>query len=189
MSSNLSGWLAGEDVTTPANDRHAVIEQPARGGRTVAPPPPSPVPSPAVEPAQRRGFRADGLAFLAAVWVVIAAVPVAYLPTGRFDLLWNDAMVGIAACVVTLIRIVRPGMAPTTTGITFALGAWLMAAPFVLGYGSRPFEHLARWSDLTSGAAIAVLSLATLLAARFRSVEVRQSLPGLVVGAVEPADP
>lgn len=185
MSSNLSGWLAGEDVTTPANDRYAVLEQPSPGTRV------SPPPDPALsqEPLRRRGFHADGLAFLAAVWVVIAAVPVAYLPTGRFDLLWNDAMVGIAACVVTMTRIVRPGMAPTTTGITFALGGWLVVAPFVLGYGSHPFEHLARWSDLTSGAAIAVLSLATMLAARARSVEVRQALPGLVVGAVERADP
>lgn len=186
MSSNLSGWLAGEDVTTPANDRYAVLEQPSPGTRAL---PPSPSPAPSAEPVSRQGFRADGLAFLAAVWVVIAAVPVAYLPTGRFDLLWNDAMVGIAACVVTMTRIIRPGMAPTTTGITFALGAWLVAAPFVLGYGTHPFEHLARWSDLASGAAIAVLSLATLLAARSRSVEVRPSLPGLVVGAVERADP
>jgi hypothetical protein len=181
MSSNLSGWLAGEDVTTPANDRRAVLEQPSPGGRAL---PPEPVP----REVPRRGSRTDGLAFLAAAWVVIAAVPVAYLPTGRFDMLWNDAMVGIAACVVTMTRIVRPGMAPTTTGITFALGGWLVVAPFVLHYGDHPYEHLARWSDLTSGAAIALLSLATMVAAKARSEEGGASLPGLVAGAVERAD-
>jgi hypothetical protein len=186
MSSNLSGWLAGEDLTTPANDRHAVLEHPSPDRASIERaaslgPVPADVP--------RRGSRTDGLAFLAAAWVVIAAVPVAYLPTGRFDMLWNDAMVGIAACVVTMTRIARPGMAPTTTGITCALGGWLVVAPFVLHYGDQPFERLARWSDVTSGAAIVALSLATMVAARARSPQGRQPLSGLAVGAVEPADP
>jgi hypothetical protein len=114
---------------------------------------------------------------------------VAYLPTGRFDMLWNDAMVGVAACVVAITRLVRPGLAPTTTGITCALGGWLVAAPFVLGYGDNATEHLARWNDFSSGAAIAVLGLATMVAARPRTAVARVPSSGLAVGTVEPADP
>jgi hypothetical protein len=77
---------------------------------------------------------------------------------------------------------------PTRSHITFALGGWLVAAPFVLHYGDHPYEHLARWSDLTSGAAIEALSLATMAVARARP-EDRQPLSGLAVGAVERADP
>ena len=173
MSSHLSSWLADADVTTPAHDRLRPVEAPprgpARGGRTA---------------------RLDALVFLAAIWLVIASVPVAYGPTGRLDILWNDAVVGIAVGVVTMIRLVGSGVPDSTTGITCALGGWLVAAPFVLGYGDTPAGRLARWDDVTVGAAIVVLSLATLAAGRMGPVAdpVPANSPGLVVGAVEPAD-
>jgi SPW repeat len=186
--STQSSWLAGADVTTPANDRHSVLEQPGTARAVKRPTVERPTGD--LSDGRARTGRADALAFLAAVWVVIAAVPVAYLPTGRFDLLWNDTMVGIAAGVVTMTRLVRSGMAPSTTGITCALGVWLAAAPLVLGYGDHPTEHLARWNDHASGTAIAVLSVATLLTARARRAgdEVRRPPSGLVAGAVEPVD-
>jgi hypothetical protein len=173
MSSHLSSWLADTDVTTPAHDRLRPVEvppvAPARGGRTA---------------------RLDALVFLAAVWLVIASVPVAYGPTGRIDILWNDVVVGTAVGVVTMIRMVGSGVPDATTGITCALGGWLLAAPFVLGFGDTPAGRLARWDDMAIGAAIVVLSLATLAATRIRPAAdpVPRESPGLTVGAVEPAD-
>ena len=173
MSSPLSSWLAGEDVTTPAHDRQRMVEAPpeapARGGRTAW---------------------LDALVFLAAVWLVIASVPVAYGPTGRIDILWNDVVVGTAVGVVTMIRLVGSGVPDSTAGITCALGGWLVAAPFVLGYGDTPAGRLARWDDVAVGTAVAVLSLATLAATRIRpkADAVPPQSPGLTVGAVEPAD-
>jgi hypothetical protein len=166
--------MAGEDVTTPANDRRANVERvpPDAGRRDV------------------RTGRIDALVFLAAVWLVLASVPVAYETTGRFDMLWNDAVVGVAVGVVSMTRLVRPGTVPPTTGITCVLGGWLVLAPFVLGYGVGPADRLARWNDLAIGAAIVVLSLIAVLVTRVRpkvDVVPPQS-PGLVVGAVEPAD-
>jgi hypothetical protein len=187
MSTHLSSWLAGEDVTTPANDRHLVAEPERRAPGYRAPEYRriEPVTPAAGYPPVRRG-RADAVALLAAVWVVVAAVPLAYLPTGRFDMLWNDATVGIAAATVTMVRLTRTGMAPSTTGVTLVLGGWLVAAPFVLGYGHQPYERPAQWSDLASGAAIAVLSLATMVTARARrpADPVPPRSAGLVVGAV-----
>jgi len=192
MSTHLSSWLAGEDLTTPANHRSPVAEAP----------PPSASPSPApgriyaetapgeVPYRPARSSRTDALGFLAAVWVVVAAVPVAYLPTGRFDMLWNDAMVGVAAAAVTMTRLVRTGMAPSTTGISCALGGWLAVAPFALGYGTYPTEQVARWNDVVSGAAILVLGTASMVRARARRAAAGTvpTSPGLVVGPVEPAD-
>jgi hypothetical protein len=192
MSTHLSSWLAGEDVTTPANDRHPVAEpgrpEPRRVEyRSAAPVTAAPV---TVAPVPVRRGRADALALLAAVWVVVAAVPLAYLPTGRFDMFWNDTTVGVAAAAVTMVRLARTGLAPSTTGITLVLGGWLVAAPFVLGYGHQPYERPAQWNDLVSGAAIAVLSLATMVTTRTRrSVDpVPPRSAGLVVGAVHGVD-
>jgi hypothetical protein len=181
MSTHVSSWLAGNDVTTPAHDRRPVIEQPSTAP-TIVERVPAEVPRRGVRPR-----RTDGLAFLAAVWVVVAAVPVAYLPTRRLDMFWSDAMVGFAAGVVILTRLVRPGMAPSTTGITLALGGWLAVAPFALGYGTHPGEHLARLNDLAVGTAVAALSLATMVAAKARPA-VPPGSAGLVVGTVEPTD-
>jgi hypothetical protein len=172
MSTPLSSWLAGADVTTPAHDRLATttapLDPPRRGGRT------GPL---------------DALVFLAAVWLVLASVPMVYQPTGRFDLLWNDVVVGTAVGVVTMVRLVRPGVAAPTAGITCALGGWLVLAPLVFGYGAGRAGHAARWNDLTVGAVVVVLSLATTVAARMRPADpVLRGSPGLVVGAVEPAD-
>jgi hypothetical protein len=173
MSSQLSSWLAGADVTTPAHDRQRTVE---------APPEPS--------PHRGRTARLDALVFLASIWLVIASVPVAYAPTGRIDILWSDVVVGTAVGVVTMIRLVGSGVPDATAGITCALGGWLVAAPFVLGFGDTPAGRLARWDDIAIGTAIVVLSLATLAAARIRPAAdpVPPGSPGLVVGAVEPAD-
>jgi SPW repeat len=186
MSTHLSSWLAGTDVTTPANDRRA----PAGRATTyrAGTPHTTILESAAGDgpPRARRTGTTDALGFLAAVWVVVAAVPIGYLPTGRFDLVWNDTTVGIAAGLVTTIRLVRPGTAPATTGITCALGGWLAAAPFVLGYGSQPAEQVARWNDLASGAAIALLSAATMILAGTRRAA---QTSVLTVGDVERVDP
>lgn len=173
MAFSQSSWLAGEDVTTPANDRRATDDH--------APP-----------DAPRRGASggADAFVFLAAVWLVVASVPLAYTPTGRFDVFWNDTVVGVAVGAVTMTRLVGPGMTPATTAINCALGAWLVAAPFVLGYGGSPADGPARWNDLAIGVAIVVPTLASLAATKAepRADTVPARSPSLVVGSVEPVD-
>jgi hypothetical protein len=129
--------------------------------------------------------------FLAAVWLVVASVPVAYGPTGRFDIFWNDAVVGIAVGVVTMTRLIGAGRMSSTAGINCALGGWLVAAPFALGYGGGRVEDVARWNDIAIGAAIVVLTLANVFAARVKprpDTAPGAGSPGLVVGAVDLAD-
>jgi hypothetical protein len=133
-------WLAEYDLTTPANDRHATPN-----GRPHA--------TEAAAPRRDLGAPATALVFLAAIWLVVAAIPVAYEGTGRFDVFWNDVVVGLALATVTLLRLARPAV-PTLAGITFALGGWLILAPFVLGYGGGTSDVPALWNHLALGVAV-----------------------------------
>jgi hypothetical protein len=148
METQRPNWLAGEDLTTTANNRRtATVDQ--------APPDTS--------RQRRRTGRADTLVFLAAVWLVIASVSVGYESTGRVDVLWNDAVVGIAVGIVTMIRLVGPTPTPGTAAINCALGTWLVVAPFVLAYGGGPADRLALWNDLAVGVAIVALTLVSMV--------------------------
>jgi SPW repeat len=140
-------WLSDEDLTTPANDRVAPPDErtPDAGPR-------------------RRAARTDAVVFLAGVWLVIAAEPVAYRATGRFDVLWNDVVVGLAVAVVAMVRLLRP--AGASAGIACALGAWLVAAPFVFGYGGGAGDSRAFGNDAVAGLAIVVLTLVGAVRAR-----------------------
>src|SRR5258706_11788084 len=104
-----TNWLSDQDVTTPAHARHAAGEHPP----------------PVHQPPQRSASPIDTMLFLAAVWLVVSAVPVAYMGAGRFDAFWSDLVVGLALCAVALIRITRPGS--SLVAVNLALGCWLLA--------------------------------------------------------------
>jgi hypothetical protein len=142
-------FLAEYDLTTPANHRHAAPN--GRSSATEAAAEPGPAP--------RRDLAAPAtaLVFLAAVWLVVAAVPVDYWGTGRFDVFWNDVVVGLALAAVAMLRLARPAV-PSLSGITFALGGWLVLAPFVLGYGGGTRDVPALWNHVGVGVAVLVLT-------------------------------
>ncbi|MFG2038074.1 hypothetical protein [Dactylosporangium sp. NPDC048998] len=72
--------------------------------------------------------------FLAAVWLVISAVPFGYIGAGRYDVFWSDAVTGITIATVTTIRMVNTRSA-AFGWITGGLAGWLLVAPLVLRYG------------------------------------------------------
>src|SRR6266508_5028459 len=139
METQRPNWLAGQDFTTFANERRP-------SGNQVSPDPP--------QRAARTG-RADALVFLAAVWLVIASVSVAYQSTGRFDVLWNDAVVGIAVGVVTVTRLAGAAMPrPRRSTALWAHGWWsrrscsatagVVPADFPFGTTSRSVSSSSR---------------------------------------------
>jgi hypothetical protein len=175
MAIQQSSWLAGEDFTTPANGRRAAADHAPPDGR---------------QQSVRTG-RADAVVFLAAVWLVVASVPVAYESTGRFDVFWNDVVVGIALGVVTMSRLVGQAATPSTAGINCALGTWLVAAPFLLGHGVGGGDQRSLWNDLVVGIAIVTLTVGSMATTKVRpqaDTALDSRSPGLVVGAVEPAE-
>jgi hypothetical protein len=72
-----------------------------------------------------------------------------------FDAYWSDVVVGIALGVIALVCLVNPAITASLTLTRVALGGWLVAAPFVLGYGdvARP-----RWNDITVGVVVIFLA-------------------------------
>jgi hypothetical protein len=132
-------WLSTQDLTTPAPDRLPEDDTP-----------------PQPRPARGVGGLPSALVFLAAVWLLVGAYPVAYRGTGRFDVWWTDVVVGLALAGAATVWLVRPGEL-ALAGVVGVLGAWVVAAPFVSGYGSG---GAALWSHVVLGTAIVALSLA-----------------------------
>jgi hypothetical protein len=119
-----TSFISDQDFTTPAHIRAA-----PPGDRR-----PGPVPA-----AEARSSARPLLAvtFLAAVWLVVAAVPFGYIGAGRYDVFWSDAVTGIAIAIVTTIRLLHPH-ATAFGWVTAGLAAWLLVAPLVLQSGWSP---------------------------------------------------
>lgn len=111
----MTSFISDQDFTTPAHVR-TTLDVDERVHRRASSPAP---------------FLA--LLFLAAVWLVVAAVPIGYLGAGRYDAFWSDTVVGIAVAIVTMVRMLRP--IPALGWVTAGLAAWLIAAPVALQYG------------------------------------------------------
>ncbi|MEU7868095.1 hypothetical protein [Dactylosporangium sp. NPDC049140] len=111
----MSSFISDQDFTTPAHIRLEPVEPERPAGR---------------------GARNLPLTivFLAAVWLVVSAVPFGYIGAGRYDAFWSDAVTGIALAVTTIIRLLNPHAAGFTP-IIGGLAGWLLVAPLVLQYG------------------------------------------------------
>ncbi|WP_340687870.1 hypothetical protein LCL61_17895 [Amycolatopsis coloradensis] len=95
---------------------------------------------------------AGACTFLAGVWLTLSPFVLDHEYTGTgFDGLWNDALVGIALIVTGSARLVEPLAASRWSSLPPALGLWLIAAPFVLGYNDGTPAPGATTSDLAVG--------------------------------------
>jgi hypothetical protein len=135
----MTSFISDQDFTTPAHVRIERDEdhRPGRGHRPGTEPRETPRPLLTV-------------IFLAAVWLIVSAVPIGYLGAGRYDVFWSDAVTGITVAVVTAIRLLHPGAA--FGWVTGGLAGWLLVAPLVLQYG----WSAATANDLVVGALILI---------------------------------
>jgi len=134
-----------EDITVPAHLRRnqAVEAPPTEGVRACR--------------LGRTSGTAANLTFLAGVWLVIGGFSLYWRDTGVFDAYWNDVVVGVALAVVALVTVLKSTGSLTLT--RFALGGWLVAAPFALGYGQSPYGSRAFWDEIVVGVLVIALSL------------------------------
>ena len=114
-----------------------------------------------VEPRVRRGITPvalDRLALAAGLWLIAAPFVLGYSTTGTgFRAYWNDVAVGLAVVGVLVPRVAVPARAASRlTAAALALGAWLVAAPFVLGFSAD--LPRAAVNDVVVGIALAVLA-------------------------------
>jgi hypothetical protein len=68
---------------------------------------------------------------------------------------WSDIVTGAVMVVVATIRIVVPSRTAALSLGNVALGGWLIAAPFALGYSAVP---AATWNDVLVGMVVIVLA-------------------------------
>lgn len=71
------------------------------------------------------------------------------------EALGNDIIIGIIVAALAAIRISGAYQAAWLSWTNFVLGAWLVIAPFVLGYG----EAAPLWNDILLGVIILALAV------------------------------
>lgn len=104
--------------------------------------------------AQARGQirGASGINLAIGIWLIIA--PFLLATTGVAML--NDVVVGIAIALLAAVRVSRPAVSTKPASwINAVLGAWLIIAPFALGY----ISPAAFWNDIIVGAAVLILGI------------------------------
>lgn len=109
----------------------------------------------------------SGLIAVAGGWLLLAPTLLRYSDSGIDAASWNDRTVGPTVAIVAVLRLVSPGVTTVLSLINAALGCWLVAAPFALGYDHAP---RALRNDIVLGVVILTLAL---LSARGRASEER----------------
>ena len=101
---------------------------------------------------------------VAGAWLIVAPFVLGFDGTAR----WNTLITGILIVVLAAVRLVSPPKTSRLGLVHLVLGVWLIASPFLLGYGD--VLEASRNSYFT-GAVVAVLALASAAAGgRSRSV-------------------
>ncbi|MEU8817141.1 SPW repeat protein [Actinoplanes sp. NPDC048796] len=107
---------------------------------------------------------------LAGVWIALTPLFAPDLPAYAAT---SDVATGAAVAVLASIRLLMPRRTAPLGVLLTLLGAWLVAAPFVLGYGHHP---AAAWNNIVVGVLVTMfagVSVAAMLSsARHMTAEV-----------------
>jgi len=103
----------------------------------------------ATAPAVGQIRTASGINVVLGLWLIIAAFVVAVSE----EAYWNDLLVGIVVLILAATRLSKPieGTKPASW-VNAAIGVWLIAAPFILGYTADQ----EMWNDIIVGVLILV---------------------------------
>lgn len=103
--------------------------------------------------AQKNLIRWDsGTNALLGIWLVIAPFTLMY---GVATATWNDVILGLVIATLAAIRLFGAFGASALSWTNVFLGAWLVAAPFALGYVALT---AALWNDILVGLTVMVLA-------------------------------
>jgi hypothetical protein len=87
------------------------------------------------------------------IWLAVSPFALAFTGTGAA--LWNDIIVGAAVIILGLVRQSRTEQSTWASWLNVVLGAWLVVAPYALGYSGVMY---ALWNDIVVGLGIIVLA-------------------------------
>lgn len=113
-------------------------------------------------------------AFLLGLWLVVSPFALGYGVVGAwFTGHSNEVVTGVVVVVVALTGAMAPADARWSGPVTAAAGAWLAAAPLLVGYRDQVDHTAATVNDLVVGGVLAVLGVAvTLMVRPLRTVDV-----------------
>ena len=94
-----------------------------------------------------------GILVLVALWLIVSPFVLGY---GRNTAaLWDSVIIGIVVAAIALVRAYSPHASPWLSWISFALGLWLLIAPFLLSFNGL---NLAHWNTTLNGIVTASLA-------------------------------
>lgn len=100
----------------------------------------------------------EWLMLLFGVWLVVSPFALGYAGAGAQMAVWNPVIVGVVVIVFAIAEIMKPQT--WEEWISLLLGAWLIAAPFVLGYTGMT---AALWNSVIMGLLIGADAVWTLI--------------------------
>jgi hypothetical protein len=104
---------------------------------------------------------ASGLNILAGLWMVIAPWALGHAIVEAA--MWNSVLVGLAIAILAIVRLALPLQYEGVSWTNFALGFWLVMAPFFLGFGG---VVTAMWNHVIIGLIVLVLAAWSAVASR-----------------------
>ncbi len=105
----------------------------------------------------------SGVDALVGIWLVVAPWVLGY--SDVTSAMWTNVSVGSTIMLVALLRVTNPDQTMPIGWINVALGAWLIAAPFVLPYAADAHTHPVYWNDILSGVGVFWFALWSMAAA------------------------
>ncbi|MBW3665347.1 MAG: SPW repeat protein [Actinobacteria bacterium] len=103
----------------------------------------------------------SGVNVLAGVWLMLAPFALGYGDVTAA--VWNDVIIGLSVFVLALFREAKPLEHEGVSWTNFVLGLWLLAAPFVAGYGD---VGSAVGNDITVGIVVLIFAAWSAVASR-----------------------
>jgi hypothetical protein len=111
------------------------------------------------KPGGKRGVDAHklvsvhGILVLVALWLIVSPYLLGY--GGNPAALWDSIIIGIVVATIALVRAYSPQASPWLSWTGFALGLWLLIAPFLLSFKGL---NLAHWNTTLTGIVVASLA-------------------------------
>lgn len=98
-------------------------------------------------------FNVYGIIVLVGLWLIVSPFLLGY--AGDSVALWNSIIIGVVIAAIALVRAFSSASSFWLSWVSFALGLWLMFAPFFLAYSGLNFAH---WNTTLVGIVVASLS-------------------------------
>lgn len=118
------------------------------------------------DPGVRRAVQVNWLVLVLGVWLMISAFLWDRGTVAGFGGGWIDFLAGTVVAGIAVSRIVAPSRTLPLGLVTVLVGLWLIAAPYVLGYGGDSDAGIATLNSRAVGVTIALLAMFGVLSAR-----------------------